>query len=323
MFVKNPPFPPAFGLTDLLSRTRGEDLKSLLEKVPTPHPREGHLSQPPRAPLANSQENLPVPTAFAPLDRFEPTAATLPVAEEPGQKQQAIEADGLKISFQFNLFYELSQKVSARMGQQGLNRFMEVSSTVSETFAAGFSLSIDPIGSFMKSTDKSLDISPETTARFLDAVEGLADLSPKALENFLKETESFFDTLEQTYGPAGGAFDTIKSQMQEQAKAFFADVTATRETALGGPPAPAPTALPAGDPPAEPAGTELPIPLTGRPGTSVGQDEYQAFLKEFLSYVGRFREQMMRDFLAFASPPARQGGLTNQSDPGKMGTSTI
>ncbi|EKD84206.1 MAG: hypothetical protein ACD_39C00180G0001, partial [uncultured bacterium] len=161
-------------------------------------------------------------------DVFEKTANAKPAKQKDSSAvadenaPQTIKSDGLNISFQFDLFYELTSKVEAKMGQKGAERFVELSGTVSETFMGSFNLSIDAVGSFMNGTDKSLDISPEVTGEFFDAVEGLADLSPEALENFLKESDEFFASLEETYGPANGAFDQIKSTMQEQAKAFFA-----------------------------------------------------------------------------------------------------
>ncbi len=218
----------------------------------------------------------------------------------------SIQAGGLNISFQFDLFYELSSKVEAKMGRQGANRFAELSGKVSETFMGNFSLSIDPVGSFMNGTEKSLEISPETTGEFFDAVEGLADLSPEALENFLKESDEFFNELEATYGEAGGAFDQIKGVMQEQAKAFFADVEQARADALGG--GAATEALPAEGEAALPAANTdisalLPttdkengngslIEMFFKPEVKVSQSDYQDFLKDFVEYAEKFKQQM-------------------------------
>lgn len=249
-------------------------------------------------------------------DTFEKAPEKLP---EKTTAQQPIEADGLNISFQFDLFYELSSKVEAKMGQSGAERFVELSGKVSETFMGNFSLSIDPVGSFMNGTEKSLEISPETTNEFFDAVEGLADLSPEALENFLKESDEFFNELENTYGEAGGAFDQIKGLMQEQAKAFFADVEATRQAALE-----APEQNSEGTP-AIPAGTEaIPQPssetedaplitLTLKPQQSASQDDYQAFLEDFLNYASKFRQQMF-DKLLSSRMPGYDKMLKNQTD---------
>ena len=215
----------------------------------------------------------------------------------------SIQAGGLNISFQFDLFYELSSKVEAKMGRQGANRFAELSGKVSETFMGNFSLSIDPVGSFMNGTEKSLEISPETTGEFFDAVEGLADLSPEALENFLKESDEFFNELEATYGEADGAFDQIKGVMQEQAKAFFADVEKARADAVGGTaalPAEGETALPAAttDVSALLPGTESEegngslIEMFFKPEVKVSQSDYQSFLKDFVEYADKFKQQM-------------------------------
>ncbi len=148
---------------------------------------------------------------------------------------QTIKAGGLNISFQFDMFYELSSKVEAQMGKSGAERFASLGATVAETFQSNFNLSIDAVGSFMNGTEQSLAISNETTNAFFDAVSSMADLSPESLENFLKESDNFFDELKATYGDAEGAFDQIKETMQNQAKDFFAKVTDMRENAMSAP----------------------------------------------------------------------------------------
>jgi hypothetical protein len=236
------------------------------------------------------------------------------------QDTRAIKSDGLNISFQFDLFYELTSKVEARMGQQGANRFVELSGKVSETFMGNFSLSIDPVGSFMNGTDKSLEISPETTNEFFDAVEGLADLSPEALENFLKESDEFFAELENTYGEAGGAFDDIKGQMQQQATAFFADVEKVRTNATGNAnPAESVEAAAVPAVPAIPgeevnATTDLASLLTENddsssliemffnPEKKLSQSDYQGFLSDFAEYAEKFKQQMFEKLFSMRNP---------------------
>lgn len=226
--------------------------------------------------------------------------------EENGSKN-AVEAGGLNISFQFDLFYELSSKVEAKMGRSGADRFVELSGKVSETFMGNFSLSIDPVGSFMNGTEKSLEISPETTNQFFDAVEGLADLSPEALENFLKESDNFFNKLKETYGEANGAFDQIKGLMQDQAKAFFADVDGARKMALEGPKIaentlPAATAKPESLPASAESGQAPLITLTLKPEKTASQNDYQAFLEDFFNYAMKFRQQMFDKLLNSRMP---------------------
>lgn len=155
------------------------------------------------------------------------------ISDENGVK--TIQAGGLNISFQFDMFYELSSKVEAQMGKSGAERFASLGATVAETFQSNFNLSIDAVGSFMNGTEQSLAISNETTNAFFDAVSSMADLSPESLENFLKESDNFFDELKATYGDAEGAFDQIKETMQSQAKDFFAKVTDMRENAMAAP----------------------------------------------------------------------------------------
>lgn len=243
-----------------------------------------------------------------------------------GETPSAIQAGGLNISFQFDLFYELSSKVEAKMGQSGANRFAELSGKVSETFMGSFNLSIDAVGSFMNGTDKSLDISPETTGEFFDAVEGLADLSPEALEGFLKESDEFFAELENTYGKADGAFEDIKGMMQEQAKAFFADVEQVRSDALAGPqdqqtlPATEETAalptsgVPAGtvETPADP-GNSL-IEMLFKPELQMSQDDYKAFLADFAEYAQKFRQQMFEKLLGSRSGYDQSGKAADDSE---------
>lgn len=225
-------------------------------------------------------------------------ASTTDQADKTQSGEAQLDSSGLNISFQFDLFYELSQKVSAKMGQRGLSRFTEVASQVTETFKGRFSLSIDPVGSFMKGTDAALNISADTTNDFLDSVEGLAELSPAALENFLRESDRFFGELEKTYGSADGAFDGIRDQIQTQASQFFADVKTAQEAMI----APEKPALPDGQQaPAVVSGDDA-LPLVFSDGSQVSQDQYQDFLKGFQDYVRRFREQMMKDFLTTLHP---------------------
>ena len=146
---------------------------------------------------------------------------------------KTIQAGGLNISFQFDMFYELSSKVEAQMGKSGAERFASLGATVAETFQSNFNLSIDAVGSFMNGTEQSLKISNETTNAFFDAVSQMADLSPESLENFLKESDNFFEELKANYGDAEGAFDTIKETVQAQAKDFFAKATDMRNNAMG------------------------------------------------------------------------------------------
>lgn len=210
----------------------------------------------------------------------------------------------LNISFQFDLFYELSTKVEAKMGKTGANRFAEVSGEVAETFMGSFNLKIDGVGSFFKNTDSALNISPETTNEFFDAVEGLTDMSPESLENFLQETEDFFGELESVYGEAGGTFDQIKEQMQQQATDFFAEVKSAREeaaSAMDG----ALTGIQAepaisGEIPAS-AETESGnepglIKMTFKPDLMIPQDNYQDFIKKFIDYTERFKQQLLESF---------------------------
>lgn len=257
-----------------------------------------------------------LPTALK--DIYEKSADLKPVKKEKEKTSAAdeqdksaantIKEDGLNISFQFDLFYELSSKVEARMGQSGADRFTELSGKVSETFMGSFDLSIDAVGSFMNGTDKSLDISPETTSEFFDAVEGLADLSPEALQNFLKESDEFFASLEDTYGEANGAFDQIKGQMQEQAKSFFANVDKVRKEAVSGIQsdmesakallAPESVAEPADAETAESAPAKRPmIELFFQPGKKASQEDYKSFLEDFAEYAMKFRQQMFEKLL--------------------------
>jgi hypothetical protein len=148
---------------------------------------------------------------------------------------QSVQAGGYNISFQFDLFYELTSKVEAQMGQRGAERFVSLGASVAETFQSSFSLSIDPVGSFMNGTQESLELSPEVTNSFFDAVEKMSSLSPEALENFLSKSDDFFAELKKTYGDAEGAFDAIKDTMQSQAKNFFAQVKDMKDSVLGAP----------------------------------------------------------------------------------------
>ena len=265
------------------------------------------------------------------LENNEKDAGSLAQNPEAG----AVQADGLNISFQFDLFYELTSQVEAKMGSDGANRFVELSGKVSETFKGSFSLSIDPVGSFMNGTSKSLEISPETTSEFFDAVEGLADLSPEALENFLAKTDDFFAELEKTYGKADGVFAEIKNQMQGQAKAFFADVEQIKTDVLGSEETDAAPAVQAPNPGFSMPTTDLSALLTGskgddeqsliemffKPGMKLSQEDYQSFLEEFSTYAEKFRQQMFEKLLGSRNPYEKTSKVSNDED--ETGTKLI
>ncbi|MFZ2960399.1 MAG: hypothetical protein WA705_26260 [Candidatus Ozemobacteraceae bacterium] len=298
----------------------------------------------------NLGDYLPTPTSSASkkteTDQYESSKKAEDTAADGKSVTQ--DTNGLKISYQFDLFYELSQKVSAKMGQKGVDRFTEVASKVSETFKGAFSLSVDPIGSYMNGTDKSLDISPETANRFMDSVDKLADLSPEALQNFFKEADTFFGELEKTYGSANGTFDDINKAMQAQAQQFFDGVQGIRQDAideasaalsdLGTAALPADTqpstaltgAVTTGLQSASTVASLLPdstessdglIPLSLSNGTAT-KEEYQNFLQGFSDYVRKFRAQMLQDFFSssFARPTSSKKTEVPATTPESTGT---
>lgn len=233
------------------------------------------------------------PPAAPPVsDIYEASAPAAESAEATDAAGQA-KSDGLRISYHFDLFYQLSQKVQTRMGQSGQDRFIETTGTVAETFQGNFSLEIDAIGTFMKGTDAALNVSNETANEFFDAVNGLAELSPEALENFLKESGEFFDELERTFGEAGGAFDEIKAQMQAQAKAFFEGVSAIRGEASGeATDTEAAPAIPETTESTEAASPEIKLAVGPQKGLGVREDVYRKFIDSFLEYIRRYSETL-------------------------------
>jgi hypothetical protein len=252
-----------------------------------------------------------------PVDLFERSADPAGAATEAEEAATGTGTGKMQIKMHFDLFYELSHKVSARMGTSGGRRFVELAGTVTERFQGRFSLSIDPVGSFLKDIDRSLDISTETTNAFFDAVEGLADLSPAALETFLKESDRFFDDLEKTYGDLDGVFDDLKKQIQDQATAFFQQVANIRASSVSAPEAP-PAAEPAPEPPTAP---DAPlIPLVFGDGRLVKAQDYQEFLTAFLDYARRFREQMMLEFLKAPRPTGGSAPVEPPVTPKPTGT---
>lgn len=243
-----------------------------------------------------------VPPASDTYEASAPAAESAEATDAAGQQ----EPDGLRISYHFDLFYQLSQKVQARMGQSGQEKFVETTGTVAETFQGNFSLEIDAIGNFMKGTDAALNVSNDTANEFFDAVNGLADLSPESLETFLKETGEFFDELEKTYGEAGGAFDDIKAQMQAQAKAFFAGVSAIRGEAAGETAeAEAAPVVPETAEPAETASPEIKLAVGPQKGIGIPEDVYQKFIDSFLEYIRRYSETL-HDAKPSGAQPAEQ-----------------
>ncbi|OQA07305.1 MAG: hypothetical protein BWY66_01446 [bacterium ADurb.Bin374] len=250
------------------------------------------------------------PSAAPPVsDIYEASAPAAESAEATDAAGQA-KPDGLRISYHFDLFYQLSQKVQTRMGQSGQDKFIETTGTVAETFQGNFSLEIDAIGTFMKGTDAALNVSNETANEFFDAVNGLAELSPDALENFLKESGEFFDELERTYGEAGGAFDDIKAQMQAQAKAFFEGVGAIRGEAAGeAGEAEATPVVPDASESTEAASPEIKLAVGPQKGLGVRDDVYRKFIDSFLEYIRRYSETLH---------DAKSGGTKQAEQPGAV-----
>ncbi|HOT30096.1 MAG TPA: hypothetical protein PLU72_18105 [Candidatus Ozemobacteraceae bacterium] len=272
--------------------TPQELLKQLEESLSQgdPRPAEAGITPPAAPPVSDIYEGSA------------PAAESAEATDEAGQAKP----DGLRISYHFDLFYQLSQKVQTRMGQSGQDKFIETTGTVAETFRGNFSLEIDAIGNFMKGTDAALNVSNETANEFFDAVNGLAELSPDALENFLKESGEFFDELEQTYGEAGGAFDEIKARMQAQAKAFFKGVSAIRGDAAGeaGEAETAP-AVPETAEPAEAASPEIKLAVGPQKGLGIREDIYRKFIDSFLEYIRRYSETL-HDAKSGGAKPAEQ-----------------
>jgi len=257
-----------------------------------------------------AEAGLTTPAALPVSDSFE---KAVPAANQAESSELQQESGGLRIAYHFDLFYQLSQQIQTKMGQSGQERFVETTSKVAETFKGAFSLKIDGVGSFLKGTDSALKISNETTNQFLDAVDGLADLSPEALGNFLEESDSFFNELETQYGEAGGAFDEIKAQMQEQAKNFFDGIKTIRDesgidagffgedgtgdTAVAADQTGAATQLPLEQ--GTEADTEPGIALAIGPqeGSQVSASQYQQFVSSFLQYTLRFRQSIFDSML--------------------------
>lgn len=274
-------------------------------------PRDSEIKRPSTAPPVSEKQ---------PVDSFE--KSSIP-ANESDSTAVSEKAGGLKISYHFDLFYELSQKVSAKMGQKGLNRFTEVSATVAETFKGSFKLSIDAVGSYLKGTDKSLDISPETANEFMDSVDELSNLSPEALENFLREADEFFADLETSYGEAGGAFDEIRDQMKSQASQFFDSVAGIREEALAEAETVVPVEGATSETPSLPAKSDELTPFAGSlsalipsadgSGMEFPAKDYKSFVNNFLRYVDQFRKNLVKDFLTPALRPVALGKAAEPS----------
>lgn len=271
---------------------------------------EDSLSQRDQRP---AEAGLTPPVALPVSDSFETSPVAADATEAADQQQ---ESGGLRISYHFDLFYQLSQKVQARMGQSGQERFVETTSSVAETFKTNFSLKIDAVGSFLKGTDSSLNISNETANEFFDAVEGLSELSPEALETFLKESGEFFDELENTYGEADGAFDDIKAVMQQQAKAFFDGVKTVRGETDDAAVAEAVPALtePATEAEADPAALKIKLAVGPQQNAEVSGDQYQEFIDSFLEYMRRYRETFLSSMLGGKQPAENAASPANASE---------
>ena len=213
-------------------------------------------------------------------------------------------SNGANVSFQFDLFYSLTSKVEAKMGQAGAERFVNLSASVAETFNSSFSLSIDGVGSFMNGTDKSLNISPEVANDFFDAVEALTQQGPEALENFLKKSDAFFNELESNYGELDGAFDTIKEQVQAQAKDFIASVGDAQNKVIGRLKSDQQNVMDLvsermnGNTAENEKSDKNLIHMSSKPELTATQKDYKEFLGKFLEYANKVKESMFNDLMA-------------------------
>lgn len=295
------------------NQTQGKSLYEQLQKISNSLTGKSETKGTKEKESNKSSESSLIPTDKLDLTQLgnvskEISASHEKLSERSNSSSGEITAsNGSNVSFQFDLFYSLTSKVEAKMGQSGAERFVDLSASVAETFKSSFSLSIDGVGSFMNGTDKSLDISPEVANDFFDAIEGLTKQGPEALENFLKKSDAFFDELEATYGNMDGAFDTVKEQVQAQAKDFIAQVGDAQQFVNGGVEEDQKSLfdqvsnLLAGNSEEveEPddSGNNL-IKMFAKPEISATQEQYKDFLEKFIEYANKIKESMFNELMA-------------------------
>lgn len=298
------------------AQTQGKSLYEQLQKI-----KDEALNKPEKKSTDGKQLDKKPDSSLIPKDTasFNNVSTEITASQEKVSKRsnstsgEISSSNGSNVSFQFDLFYSLTSKVEAKMGQSGAERFVNLSSSVAETFKSSFSLSIDGVGSFMNGTDKSLDISPEVANDFFDAIEGLTQQGPDALENFLKKSDAFFGELEKTYGNLDGAFDTVKEQIQAQAKDFISSVGEAQNFVIGGMENDQKELANQASNLLDDSKTDEPkdsnpnslIKMFAKPEVSATQHEYQNFLDSFLEYANKMKESMFKDLMAM------KGGNSN------------
>lgn len=296
------------------NQTQGKSLYEQLQKISNNLTGKTETKGAKEKNSQKSSESSLVPTDKLDLSNIKNVSTEIAASQEKYSERtnsssgEITSSNGSNVSFQFDLFYSLTSKVEAKMGQSGAERFVDLSASVAETFQSSFSLSIDGVGSFMNGTDKSLDISPEVANDFFDAVEGLTKQGPEALENFLKKSDAFFNELEATYGNMDGAFDTIKEQVQSQAKDFIASVGDAQNFVMNGVQEDQQNLLDQAsgllsensevpENSEEDGGNNL-IKMFAKPEITATQDQYKDFLNKFIEYANKMKESMFNELMA-------------------------
>ena len=149
------------------NQTQGKSLYEQLQKISNNLTGKTETKGAKEKNSQKSSESSLVPTDKLDLSNIKNVSTEIAASQEKYSERtnsssgEITSSNGSNVSFQFDLFYSLTSKVEAKMGQSGAERFVDLSASVAETFQSSFSLSIDGVGSFMNGTDKSLDISPE------------------------------------------------------------------------------------------------------------------------------------------------------------------
>ncbi len=297
------------------NQTQGKSLYEQLQKISNSLTGKSETKDTKEKESKKASESSLVPTDKLDISKNSNVSTEIAASQEKYSERtnsssgEITSSNGSNVSFQFDLFYSLTSKVEAKMGQSGAERFVNLSASVAETFQSSFSLSIDGVGSFMNGTDKSLDISPEVANDFFDAVEGLTQQGPEALENFLKKSDAFFNELEANYGNMDGAFDTIKEQVQNQAKEFIASVGDAQNFVMGEVEGDQQNLLDqvsglladnteAAEASEEQDGSKDLISMFNNPEIKATQDQYKDFLSKFLEYANKMKESMFNELMA-------------------------
>ena len=155
-----------------------------------------------------------------------PVTPEITFDENTGVYATNASARSLSVEMEFDLFFSLTDEISATAGQEGASAFFSATRSVTAEYQANFHLSIEAVGGFFRDVDALQSVSPETAQKFNEAMGNLNNFDEESLEEFNAAADELFNELEAVFGENGGMFDNLAGEVKAQAKLFQESVGA-------------------------------------------------------------------------------------------------